>query len=117
MLPIAIYKSVTIASGQTTSDAVSCELITNGEYQLHAIEFPAAMTGATITFQGSRSSAGTYVALREVGGGANYPVTYAASSGAPVDPRVFATWPFLKIVSSSAEGADRTLVLHLRRIS
>lgn len=110
------YTSATIASGQTTSSEISCDLVTNGEYQLHALEFPAAMTGATITFTGSRTSGGTFVTIKEVGGSSNYTVTVTASSGVSVDPRVFATWPYIKLVSASAEGADRTIVVHLREI-
>lgn len=110
------YATATITSGQTTSGEISCELVTNGSYQLHALEFPAAMTGATITFTASRSSGGTFVTLKEVGGSTNYSVTVTASSGVSVDPRVFATWPYVKLVSASAEGADRSIVVHLREI-
>lgn len=110
------YKNATISSGQTTSAEISCDLVSSGEYQLHALEFPAAMTGATITFTGSRTSGGTFVTLKEVGGASTYTVTVTASSGVSVDPRVFATWPYIKLVSASAEGADRTIVVHLREI-
>jgi hypothetical protein len=62
------------------------------------IEFPAAMTGTTMTFTGSRSSGGTYVTVKEVGGASNYSVTVSASSFVPVDPRVFSTFPFIRLV-------------------
>jgi len=113
---VAKYTTVTISSGQTTSEVLSTELITNGEYQLHALEFPAALTGTTMTFQGARDSDGTYVTIREVGGASAYSITIAASSGVTLDPRVFATWPFIKLVSGSSEGADRSIVCHLREI-
>lgn len=116
MLPVAIYKTVTITSGQTTSGEASAELISNGSYQLHAVELPAAMTGTSFTFTGARSSGGTFVTLREVGGAASYTAQFAASTGVHLDPRVFATWPYVKLVSSAAEGADRSIVLHFRRI-
>lgn len=115
MTNTAKYVSVTIPNGQTTSGEVSCELVTSGGYQLHAIEFPAAMTGTAVTFTASRSSGGTFGSVRNVGGSAAYSITVTASAIVPVDWQVFSTLPYVKLVSGSAEGADRTIVVHLRR--
>lgn len=111
-----IYETAAIASGQTTSGAISTGIIDTASTQLHGLEFPAAMTGTSMTFTGSRSTDGTYVAIREVGGGSAYSVTVTASAFVPLDPRVFATFPFVKMVSGSAEGADRSVVVHKRPV-
>lgn len=110
------YQTATIASSGTTSGAISTGIINFEGTQLHGLEFPAAMTGTTMTFTGSRSSDGTYVTLKEVGGASNYSVTVSASSFVPLDPRVFATFPFIKLVSGSAEGAERSIVVHSRPV-
>lgn len=111
-------QTVTIASGGTTTAVVDCGLISNNaETQLVGISFPAAMTGTAMTFTAGSTAAGTFTALREVGGAAAYSITITASARVPLDPRVFACCPFIRCVSGSSEGADRTLTLHFREVS
>ena len=110
------YQTATIAASGTTSGAVSTGIINSEGTQLHGLEFPAAMTGTAMTFTGSRSSDGTYVTLKEVGGAATYSVTVTASSFVPLDPRVFATFPFIKLVSGSTEASERSITVHLRPV-
>lgn len=110
------YQTATIASSGTTSGAVSTGIIGTENTQLMGLEFPAAMTGTSMTFTGSRSSGGTYVTITEVGGASNYTVTVSASKFVPVEPRVFATFPFIKLVSGSAEGAEREIIIHSRPV-
>jgi hypothetical protein len=110
------YQTATIASSGTTSGAVSTGIIGTENTQLMGLEFPAAMTGTSMTFTGSRSSDGTYVTITEVGGASNYTVTVSAGKFVPVEPRVFATFPFIKLVSGSAEGAERSIIIHSRPV-
>jgi hypothetical protein len=110
------YQTATIASSGTTSGAVSTGIIGTENTQLMGLEFPAAMTGTSMTFTGSRSENGTYVTITEVGGASNYSVTVAANKFVPVDPRVFSTFPFIKLVSGSAEGAERSIIVHSRPV-
>lgn len=110
------YQTATIAASGTTSGAISTGIINEEGTQLHGLEFPAAMTGTAMTFTGSRSSDGTYVTLREVGGASAYSVTITASAFVPLDPRVFATFPFIKLVSGSTEASERSIVVHSRPV-
>jgi hypothetical protein len=111
------YPAVTIASSGTTSGTVSTNIVGTEDTQLMGVEFPAAMTGTSMTFTGSRSSDGTYVTITDVGGASNYSITVSAGKFVPVDPRVFSTYPFVRLVSGSAEAAERTIVVHLRPVS
>lgn len=110
------YPTATISASGTTSDVISTNIIGTEGTQLAGLEFPAAMTGTTMTFTGARASDGTFVALREVGGASAYSVTVTASAFVPVDPRVFATFPFIKLVSGSTEASQRSIVVHLRPV-
>lgn len=110
------YQTATIAASGTTSGAISTGIINDEGTQLHGLEFPATMTGTTMTFTGSRSSDGTFVAIYDVGGASAYSVTIGTSRFVPLDPRVFATFPFVKLVSGSTEASERSIVVHLRPI-
>lgn len=97
-------RTVTIASGQTVSGAVSL-----GGASLVGIITPAALTGTTLTFQASADGT-TYVPVYTTAGVAAS-VTVAASRYTAVPPTTIPGAPYLKVVSGSAEGADRTITL------
>lgn len=102
--------TVTIASGQTTSQAIDV-----GEWLIAGIRTPAALTGTTMTFTGATKEAGTYLAIRDSAGTA-ISVTVSADDHIVIEPQTFAGVQWIKLVSGSSEAADReiTLVLHKR---
>lgn len=102
---------VVIASGQTTSGAAN---LSHGS-TLVAIAMPAAFTGTTLTFTGCDTESGTYKALYDDAGNA-ITVTCAASRYIVLDAANFAGVPYLKVVSGSSEGAERTLRLITRNV-
>lgn len=108
--PVVNYdKSVTIASGQQTSGAVDlsgCVLV--------GLDMPSAFTGTTVTFTVSSSQSGTYKTLYK--DGANVSVTVTASRQVVLQPADFAGVRFLKVVSGSAEAAERTITLVTRPV-
>jgi hypothetical protein len=100
-------KAAAIASGQTASAAIDLR-----DFMLAGITMPAAFTGTALTFQVATPSGGSYTTLEDENGDA-YTLTVEASKYYPVNVIHFVGGRFLKIVSGSAEGADRTLTLHL----
>lgn len=106
-----VIQTADIANGQTTSQAlrvtggVICGLIT-----------PAALTGTAITFTACDTVDGTFVPVYDSDGN-QVSVAVAASralglSGTEAD--ALAPWPFIKLVSGSAEGAAREIKVVLR---
>jgi hypothetical protein len=77
-----------------------------------AIITPAALTGTALSFQVSYDGT-TYTALYATGGTA-ISYTVAASRVIPLDPAIFGAFPYLKIVSGSAEAAARTFTIIIR---
>jgi hypothetical protein len=120
-----VYKlPVTIASGQTTSNY----LCINGAAVV-GIEWPAAFTGATISFVDCTQnmdgvaatldpSTATYIPYDDESGNlisVIKPATLPAKT--KISPVTTAgLGPFIKLVSASAEGADRILYVNLRNI-
>ena len=101
-------QEVTIDSGDTASEAFEFQASSR-----FGIIFPAAMTGATYTFQASDREEGTYVALEDDAGNA-IGGTITASTAVGVsgtDLECLTAFRWLKIVSASAEGADRVLIV------
>ena len=100
--------TVTIASGGTTSGAVRMD-----NYMLAGIITPSALTGTAFTFTVSNTFAGTYVPVYDANGNqVSVPAAVSRAlgvSGAEAD--ALAPWPFVKIVSNAAEGADRSVTL------
>ena len=95
--------TLTIANGQTVSDALYVD-----EFAAFGLVMPAAFTGTTLTFQVSADDT-TYQALYD-----RYNV--AVSMTVAVDrhydlPTELASWHSFKLVSGSAEGAARSLVV------
>lgn len=97
-MPVHPYKTATIANGQTTSDRVSLEGLKAG-----AILFPSAFTGATISFE--LPDGGT--AWEPLNGVTLTPVVdeFVALTVA----QAWALGDDFRIVSASAEGAERIL--------
>jgi hypothetical protein len=107
-LPRAVmYENVTISSGQTTSTALDC-----GGCNLVGIIFPAAFTGATVSFEGSVDGTNFYTMKNDTG--STLSLTASTSSFVAIVPSDFAAAGHLKIVSASSEGADRTITLVYR---
>jgi hypothetical protein len=97
-------QTLTIANGQTTSDL--CNAATASAFGL---VLPAAFTGTSITYTVSADGS-TFQALYD-NTGANQ-VTTAVTQGRSYDlPAELTAWPYFKLVSGSAEGAARSLVV------
>lgn len=100
--------TVTIANGATVSGAADLAGAT-----VLAVRTPAALTGTAMTFQVSDDGV-TYVPLYN--DGTLYSITVATSRGIPVNKALFEPWDYVKAVSGSAEGADRSIVLVTRAL-
>ena len=100
---------VVIASGETVS--TSGTLYGN---TLCAIATPAALTGVTLTFQASADNTTFYPIYDSFG--VELSITVSTSQWIVVDPADFASTAFVKVVSSGAEGADRTIQLVVRPV-
>lgn len=100
---------VTILSGATVSSALDI-----GGFGNLGVVMPAAFTGATISFQVS-SDGTTYQALYDA---SNTLISRSVTQGRsyPLPPALSA-WRFIKIVSASAEAADRTVVIEAKSSS
>lgn len=100
-----------IASGQTTSgeiDLAGCDLC--------GLFMPASFTGTTIKIQAAPASGGTFVTVQD-GAGSDYSLAVAASKYIPVSNlAIVAGLRFIKLVSGSSEGADRTITLAARPV-
>ena len=108
--PFLCSVSATIASSQTTSDAVDLAGTT-----LVGIQLPASLTGTALSFEAATTSGGTYQQV--IGGGGNVlSKTVSGGKFLSLDPAEFAGVQFLKIVSDASEGAERTLELITRPV-
>lgn len=105
--PRIIAETVLIANGASASAELDCY---GG--QLMGVILPSAMTGTTIGLQVSDQSGGTYVALKD--GASDLALTSAASKYIYFDPKYTEGIRFAKIVSGSAEGAQRSLIALLK---
>ena len=102
---MASTKTVVIANGQTTSGAVGNTGARRG-YKRIGVALPATFTGASISFSVSADGT-TYQALYAITATL---VSVTVVQGRSYDlPEELQPWPFFKIVSASAEGAERTL--------
>lgn len=99
--------SVTLASGSTTSTVIglSSTLITG-------FQFPSGYDGGNITFVGSDAEDGTFTSVYDSNG---TEVSAAVSTGSIIVSLVgnalqgLANVPYIKIKTSNAVGADRTI--------
>ena len=108
---IAYDRLAVIASGATVSSVVD----TRGGI-ITGLILPAAFTGTAITFQVSDKVDGTFVALYDETNTA-ISLTVAQGRGYKIDPSLLAGWRFVKIVSGSAEGAIRSVILSIRAVN
>ena len=101
------YIDVTIASGQTESEAVDC---LGGV--LVGIKTPSALTGTSLTFKVSDDG----VAYVDYYNAANNQVTVGIGVNRRhgIEPVDFAGIQKIKIVSDSAEAAERKFILFFR---
>ena len=95
-------QTVTVSSGQTTSDAVNL----NG-FGMVGLILPAALTSTTMTFTGSQDNV-TFTALYNVVA-TQLAITVAASRIILFSPGDFVGVNFLQLVTGSAEGSDRLI--------
>jgi len=105
------YVTATIANAGTTSDAIALL-----DRVIGGIITPAALTGTTLTFTVCNTADGTYVALYDSDNNqVSLTVTVSRAYGVTgPEADALAPWPFVKIVSGSAEGAARSLVVCLK---
>jgi hypothetical protein len=105
-----VTATITVATSTTVSAAVDlhgCALV--------GIQLPATFTGTALTFQAATTLTGTYQAVYGTGGSA---VSYTVAQGRfiALDPATLRGIRFLKVVSGSAEGANRDIELVVRPI-
>jgi hypothetical protein len=98
---VGVVGTFSITSGQTVSDAINLNNRT-----LLGLQF-ATFTGVAVTFQGS-SDGITYVAVKDTAG-ASVSFTVASDTYVVIQPAILAGLKFVKLVSGSAEGANRTV--------
>jgi hypothetical protein len=101
---MASFGSVTIALNGTASSALAIP----NDCAVVSIQTPAALTGTTITLQGSQDGTNfgdVYV------DGAVYALTVTASKVYQIPPRVTIGLKEIKLVSGSAEAAARTILV------
>lgn len=105
-------KTVTIASSGTVSTSVDLK-----SYTLALIEMPAAFTGTALTFQCSSRSggSGSWLALWSNGTQVTLTVAQGRIESTSSIAGSLAPCRYLKVVSGSAEGAERTLTLVLKK--
>lgn len=108
------YATATIANGATVSGAI--ETKAGNDMALVGIITPAALTGVAFTFQACHTdAAGTFNAVYDTTG-TQTSFTVSTSRFIRVDPITFCGASFIKVVSGSAEGAARSIVLVFRRV-
>jgi hypothetical protein len=106
-----VQKTVVLASGGTKTPEIDL-----GGFSLVGIFFPATFTGTALTFEAASATAGTFRAVKSGAGGSALSYTVAQATYAAIDPKDFAGIQFLKLVSGSTEGADRSLILVLKGV-
>ena len=97
---------IDISDNATTSSAAQCDGLL-----LSGIVFPAAMTGATVTFDFSFDGTNFVDVVETDGTEVSYTVT--AGDVVRVDPSgwAFATAGFIRVSSGATEAADRKIQL------
>ena len=95
-------RTVTIASGQTTSDVIDSRGMS-----LVALIFSAQPTGTSFSFLGSVDNV-TFYPIKDASNAA-VSVTVSGANLHTLNPVNFLSIPFLKIVSNASESAARTI--------
>ncbi len=103
--------TATILSGQTVG--VAFYVGAKAPISLRMPTTAQGFTGTTMTFQGSFDNV-LYQAINQ-GGGA-YTETVAVDKDIALDQSALAGFPYLKLVSGSAEAADRSVVVTTRAV-
>lgn len=103
------FEDVTIESSGTKSTSVDLRGMT-----LCGFYLPASFTGTAITFEASADNS-TYLPVQD-GDGAAISKTVAQGQYIKLDPADFAGIQFIKLVSGSTEGAERTITLAIRQV-
>ena len=104
-------KTLTIASAATESDVLICDNRTPA-----AIFMTAAFTGTTITIKACDTEGGTYNDVYDTAG-SQLSYTVAASQVLSITPADLFGLPFIKLVSGSAEGAERSIKVALKYVA
>lgn len=94
--------SPVIANGATASEAIPVDDVSSGSFSI-----PAAFTGTAVTFTGSDTADGTFVAIYNASNAA-VSITVAINRAYPLPAECFG-FKFIKIVSGSSEAAERTI--------
>lgn len=102
-----ISKTVTLPAGTKTA------ALDLGGFTLVGIQL-GAFTGTALTFEVSSAIDGTFVPVKSTTSGTALSYTVAQNTYAALDPKDFYGLNFIKIVSGSTEGSDRTLILTLK---
>lgn len=102
-------EELTIETGQTESGALDCRGGT-----LCGVYIPSGFTGTSFTIFAAPDAA-NFVQVKD-GSGADLTFNCGPDEFVPIDPASTAGMKDIKIVSGSAEAAERTLVLAVRRI-
>jgi hypothetical protein len=82
---------------------------------LVALVTPGTLTSTTLTMQASLD--GSTALTHQNYLGATFTVTCSANKWISIDPALYAGFPFVRIVTGAAEGADRTFTLIVREVS
>lgn len=105
-------QTATIANGATDSDVIRL----GSHSQRFGFILPAALTGATIGFKGAALSTDTFKTISDAAGTPiSIPVAADEAigvSGAALD--AILAFPYLKLVSGSAEGAARSITVFVK---
>jgi len=108
--PTKTVVTATITSGQSASAAVDL-----GGSSICGLICPAALTGTSLSIQGASTSGGTYTTLKDILGNAAT-FSFTANQAYYVDPIVTAGFQYIKILSTTNEGADRAVTLLTRPV-
>lgn len=99
----------TIAASGTTSDAVKL----SAQSAVHAILFPAALTGTAVAVHGSFDGVTFYPIYRD---GVAYTITFVASSLHQISPSALYGLTHFKLVSNGTEAAERKITISQERV-
>lgn len=109
-------KAVTIADGQTVSDAILLsDTYGQSVESLVAVVTAAGFTTADLTFQFSLDGT-TYIAAKNAAGTAITLSSVAASDWRAVDPTDFLSAKYLKVVASASQSSGDTITLVIRGV-
>jgi hypothetical protein len=106
-----VVTTVTIAASGTVSGAT----FDLSDFSIVGVVTPSALTGTALTFQVSVDGS-TFVLLQQASGAYSL-ASVAASRAIAVDPDMFRAWRYAKVVSGSAEAAERVITLVLDRVA